>query len=74
MVDEAEFTLHHRPYIGNFDLTSDWSKNDKHFSKKFEHEQNNLNSGVVGGKKNYSFSLSRSNDHLKLQKNSAELP
>ena len=43
MIDEAEFTLLHRPYIGNFDLTSDWSGNDKHFSKKFEREQNNLN-------------------------------
>ena len=35
MVGEAEFMLLNRPYIGNFDLTSEWSGNDRHFSKKF---------------------------------------
>ena len=39
MVDEIEFTLLHLPYVGNFDLTSDWSGNDEHISKNFEHEQ-----------------------------------
>ena len=51
MVDEAKFMLFHRPYIGNFDQRSDWSGNDKHFSKKFWAwtKYFELGSGVGGG-------------------------
>ena len=50
MVDEAEFTLLHRPYIGNFDQTSDrlvW--NDKHFGEKFSTQTKYFELGGKGG-------------------------
>ena len=47
MVDEAEFTLLHRPYIGNFQPAIGLEMINT-LAKNFEHEQNVLNWGVGG--------------------------